>query len=114
MSTMVSDGSDDPIGLLLLASVFKDDFPPFYEMALETYRTIKVGDMPSGEAIARLMRFAEIMAHSPFRDDISMNSKELHMMMMDLPEFISRIGRRLLVKKPATKVIRGLRKDLIK
>lgn len=40
----MSGEPDDPIGILLVASMVRDDMPWFYEIALEAYRAIKSGE----------------------------------------------------------------------
>jgi TIR domain len=70
----------DPIGLLALASIFRDEVPWMYELGIEAYRMAKDGT-PEEAAIAkkRFRRAAEMMRHGPFFED-----KGMYIMMRDM------------------------------
>ena len=45
MSHMISRRARDPIGILIVASLVRDDFPWLYELGLEAYRVAKRGNV---------------------------------------------------------------------
>lgn len=89
MSDMIGRGPDDPIGLLMLASFFREDFPPLYEVAMEAYRASCTEDWPVVyDALHRLRRIADFMAHGRMREFYDIGGKEMHMMLRELPRMI--------------------------
>jgi hypothetical protein len=86
---------DDPLGILLAASMVRDEMPWFYEIARETYQTLKSGDLEGVERqIHRLHRFLEMMMHSPFMEEH--HDKETHIFMMEFPRMFDRMVRHYL------------------
>lgn len=74
----------DPIGILLAASMVREDMPWFYEIALEAYNAIKAGDTEAAEkAGKRMNRITELFMHGPFMEEFG--SKETHIFMMEFP-----------------------------
>ena len=43
LSHMISRGEDDPIGILIISSFVREDFPWLYEIGIEAYRMAKLG-----------------------------------------------------------------------
>lgn len=67
LSHMLGEKPGDPITLLVLASVFREEMPWLYELGMEAYRMAKNGT-PS-EAVAARKRFlkaGELMRRGPF------------------------------------------------
>jgi hypothetical protein len=51
----------DPVGILMAASIVRDDVPWLYELAMEVYRAVKSGDRETIEReLARLERFSDV------------------------------------------------------
>ena len=102
MMHMGSD-PDDPIGILVAASVVRDEMPWFYEIALETYRAIKSGDAQAVEQeIRRLRHLPEMLMRGPFMEEFG--SKDMHMFMMEFPRMFEHVIRRCMeAKKPTTR-----------
>jgi hypothetical protein len=91
-SHMAGRGPGDPVGLLMLASMFRDEFPPLYELGMDACRAISAGRVGEVEcALDRLERFSEYLAHGPMMEEFGMGSKEMHMMMRELPHMLHRI-----------------------
>ncbi len=90
----------DPIGILLAASMLREDMPWLYEIALEAYHAVKVGDTEAAEKeVRRLSRFTEVFMHGPFMEEF--DSKETHMFMMEFPQILEHMLRRCIeAKKP--------------
>jgi TIR domain len=95
----VSGYPGDPIGLLMAASVLREDVPWLYELAMEVYRTVKSGD---AEAIKlelnRLERFSEVMLREPFIDS-EIGGREAHMFFMEFPRMLQHMLTRTLEQK---------------
>jgi len=97
---IVSLESHDPIGLLVVASLLRDDFPWLYEIGIEAYRTAKVGTHK--EAKDALLGFQRVVDHTmrgPFMEEFAMSSKENHMMMRELPRFLENVTERYLMTR---------------
>ncbi|MEO5363467.1 MAG: toll/interleukin-1 receptor domain-containing protein [Magnetococcus sp. DMHC-8] len=97
---MVSDESDDPVILLVLASFLRDDFPWFYEIIIEAYREVRDGDHMAGQrTVERLHRVTRAFGRGPFMKEFSGSSKEAHMMMMELPMILDRFLHRFTARR---------------
>jgi hypothetical protein len=94
---------DDPIGILLAASMVRDELPWLYEIALETYRAIKSGDIQAAEGeIKRLHRLPEMLMRGPFMEEFG--GKDMHMFMMEFPRMFEHVIRRFIdAKKTASR-----------
>jgi hypothetical protein len=92
MSGMIGASSDDPIGLLILASLFRDDMPWLYELGMEAYRTAKTGDVKTiDESFVRFQRALEFTMHGPFIREFDFD-KEYHMIFRRLlPDLLDRL-----------------------
>lgn len=94
MSHMISRRASDPIGILILASFLRDDFPWLYELGLEAYHAAKRGN--SENTIRTLEAFrdaADFTAHGPLAEEIGMGSREVEVL-RELPRIIHRYVRR--------------------
>ena len=62
---------NDPVVILLVASLIRDDLPWFYELALEVYRAVKAGDEATIRSeMTHLQRLLEFSMHSPFWEEL--------------------------------------------
>lgn len=87
--------SEDPIGILFLAGIIRDDFPWYYEILIDTYHAVKSGDNNAvDKAINSLRNITEICMKGPFAEEFLIHSKELHMMAMEMPHLIDRLVKR--------------------
>ena len=85
----VSSKVGDPIGLLMILSLFRDDLPWLYELGLEAYRAIMRGNSSGIEkAIMRMHMAIDVAMHSRFLTSI--RSKELYYIVRELPMLIDR------------------------
>lgn len=79
------NGEDSNIGLLIMISLFKDDFPWLYEIGLETYKGLKIAKTlnEKRKLISAFDRAFEMLGHPMMRDmygkseDMYMFSKEV-------------------------------------
>lgn len=89
MAHMVSVDADDPIALLMFASLLRDDFPWLYEVMMDVYRDMRAGDSKTARvAMERLRRITKAMGRGPLMEELGGSSKEAHMMMMELPRML--------------------------
>jgi hypothetical protein len=111
---MIGAKPGDPVALLVMASLFREDMPWMYELGMEAYRLARDGS--SEEALAARRRFqkaAEVMRHGPFSpEEDGMDPRMMHMMvreldhLLDAPEPEAAIESQLsppLVPKPKRK-----------
>ncbi len=95
VSHMVSEDGDDPVSLLMLAGLLKEDLPWLHEVLLEAYREIRVGDPKLRQlAIERLRRLLRNLRRNDFMMEFGDHSKEAHMFLMELPRMIDRLLHR--------------------
>lgn len=90
LSQMLGTKRSDPIKLLIVASVFRDDAPWVYELGLEAYRISRDGTPEDAKAARRrFLRAADILRHGPFgSEDLGFDSKFLHTLMRDLDRLL--------------------------
>jgi len=89
MARMISKRTGDPIGILIIASMVRDDFPWLYEIGLEAYRRAKSGNVERAQEALRTFRdAAEATVRGPFMEELGIGSKDAHMMLRDLPTVI--------------------------
>jgi hypothetical protein len=92
MMHMESEG-DDPIGILMVASLIRDEMPWLYEIASEAYHALVSGDGDSARReIKRLRRLPDMFMRGPFREEFG--GKEMDMMMMELPRMFEHMLER--------------------
>ena len=101
MMHMTGDPSD-PVGILMAASMIKDDVPWLYELAMEVYRAVKSGELAAIEQeMHRLRRFTEFSMQGPFMEEMGFGDRESHMFLMEFPRMLERmLERSLHEKKP--------------
>jgi hypothetical protein len=81
--------NNDPLGFLIIISLFKEEIPWFYELGLDTYRTLKnvKTKAEKQKAISGIYYALEMMGHPMFmelygrNEDNYMIMKEMRMMM---------------------------------
>lgn len=96
----------DPVAILVMASMIREDMPWLYELAMEVYRAVKSGNVQDIQSEAeRLRRFSEVMFHGPFMEELGAGSKESHMFAMEFPRMLERtLVRSLELKNDASPV----------
>ncbi|HEX9744136.1 MAG TPA: toll/interleukin-1 receptor domain-containing protein [bacterium] len=88
---MFSKELNNPVGFLIIASIFKDEMPWLYELGLEAYRAIKIGRPKEAfEAIESFQESVELSFRSPIFREMGMVNKEMHMYGRELPHFLRR------------------------
>jgi hypothetical protein len=80
---------DTPFGILMAASLIKDDAPWIYEMAMEVYRAVKAGDRASIEQeLERLHRMSHFAMRGPWMEEFGVMDKDSHFAMMEFPRIL--------------------------
>jgi hypothetical protein len=102
LTTRLGTSPDDPIGLLVVASMFRDDMPWLYELAMEAYRTAKTGNLRAFEELMMtFQRAVEFTLRGPFLEEWGL-SKDYHIVFREiLPTLMERFqeGRFRLPKR---------------
>ena len=85
MMHMGRRGPGDPVRLLMLASMFREDMPWLYELAMEVYRATKAG-LADEAANARrdFQRAMEFCMHGPALEEMDLDPEMRHMLMCEL------------------------------
>lgn len=100
----MSEEPGDPIGILMAASMIRDDAPWIYELAMEVYRAAKSGNTSQIEReMKRLERLADFTMRGPFMEEFGFSGKEFHMFFMEFPRMLQRTLAQVKVKKPQTR-----------
>lgn len=85
----VSEDPFDPIGLLLVLSLIRDEIPWLHEAGMEVYRAIKRGDLAETENAIRLAkRIISSSMHGPLSEDLT--SKTSYFVMRELSAILER------------------------
>jgi len=105
----VSGEPGDPVGILMAASLMRDDAPWLYELAMEVYRAVKSGDSEGIEReMSRLRRFSEMMMEGPWMRDFG--DRESHMFVMEFPRMLEHMLRRTLERRRSAEVKKPLKR----
>jgi len=109
----MSGDPGDPVGILMAASLVRDDMPWMYELAMEVYRAAKAGDPEAIEReLHRLSRFSDLMIRGPFMEEFGFGRKEHHMFAMEFPRILERTLRHSLdLPSPVKRRPRNLPSD---
>jgi hypothetical protein len=88
MSHMISRRAGDPIGILILASLLRDDFPWLYELGLEAYRVAQSGNIEhTRKALETFRDAADFTLRGPLAEELGMGGREIEGL-RDLPRAI--------------------------
>ncbi len=102
----------DPVGILMAASLIRDDLPWLYELAMEVYRAAKSGDRESiANEMNRLRRFSELAMRGPFMEEFDFGSKESHMLARDFPRMLERVLLRAMESKKSLSLSRRSKQE---
>jgi hypothetical protein len=96
----MSGDPSDPVGILMAASVIRDDAPWLYELAMEVYRAAKSGDAVEVEReMVRLERFSEFTMRGPLMEELGFGGKDMSMFFMEFPRMLQHMLRRTLKER---------------
>ena len=100
----MSGDAADPVGILMAASIVRDDAPWIYELAMEVYRAAKSGNAAEiDRELKRLRRISEFTLHGPFMEEFGFHRKDMHIFMMEFPRMLERALAQLKRKKTRAK-----------
>jgi hypothetical protein len=78
------------LGVLIVASIFRDWVPWIYELGLETYRIVKEGDKKKAlRALEEFRRLVDFTIHGPWMREMG-RSKEMFMLMEETEPLLDR------------------------
>lgn len=84
----------DPIAILVMASMFRDDAPWLYELGMEAYRIAKKGSHEATRhALDRFRHAFHTMARGPFLKDSEIDPEMFHMLDDELERLVLRPPR---------------------
>jgi len=94
------DTKDMSLSFLMMISTYKDDFPWFYEIGLETYRGLKAVKTVSEKKkiISTFERMYDVLGHPALRE-FSGKSEDMHFFMKESRHFMHEILQRLINDK---------------
>jgi len=98
---MVSrDEGGAPLQLLILAGLYREDFPWMAEILTEAYREIRDCDVGTAEkTLHRVRRMMKEMTHSKMFYELSGGSKELMMLADELPMYLDMALHRMVPER---------------
>lgn len=87
---MIGDRPGDPIGILFLASLFREDLPWLYEIGMEVYKAVCSGIPEEAErALHRFRRASKFLMRGPFiHEKMGFDPMSVDMMMMERNHFL--------------------------
>jgi hypothetical protein len=88
MTHMIARREGDPIGILIIASLVRDEFPWLYEIGLEAYHAAKGRNIENARATLKTFRDATDATFRGPLSEMGFGDKDSHMMMRDLPRMI--------------------------
>src|ERR1043166_4535617 len=96
----MSEMRGDPLAVLMMASMVRDDLPWLYELAMETYRAIKSGRIDDiKHELNRLRKVSNSDRWMMFMDELGPRNKETYMMSHDVPRLLEHALERALDEK---------------
>jgi hypothetical protein len=96
----MSGESTDPVSILVVASLVREEMPWLYELAMEVYRATKSGNAEAIKAeMKRVRRFSETIGRAPFMEEFGFGGIESHMLAMEFPHMLERTLSRVLESK---------------
>ena len=85
----MASGPDDPIQLLIVSSLLRDEMPWLYELGMEAYRILNNGNKVDGRrALERYKEALHLARSGRLIDSSGMDSKYTHMMIMEALDFM--------------------------
>jgi hypothetical protein len=70
-----SNESSSPIGILIVLSQFRDDFPWLYDLGAEVYRKLSLKAADASDDVQQFIRFTELIAHHPGFRELGFSAK---------------------------------------
>jgi TIR domain-containing protein len=84
----------DPISVLIVASMFRDDMPWLYELGMDAYRIAQQGSFDQTRAaLERFRRAFHMMQRGPFLKDSDLDPELFHMLEHEIDHLVARPPR---------------------
>lgn len=97
MLMISGDEGNAPLQLLILAGLYREDFPWMAEILTEAYREIRDGGVETAEkTLHQLRRIMKHMMHSKMFYELSGGSKDLMMLAEELPMYLDMAIHRMI------------------
>jgi hypothetical protein len=89
----ITDRGFGLVGILIFASLVRDDAPWLYEVAMEAFRVLTSGTQKAIEQIVRSVKtLRSLPMHSHMFEELGMmGSKEMHMLIIEGPQILERM-----------------------
>ena len=87
----VGERPDDPIMILVLASMFRDDLPWLYELGHDAYRAIRACQPEAIPALHRFRRATRNLMRGPFMEEFGMDPMMMDMTLHEIERFCERL-----------------------
>ena len=105
----ITGHTSDPVGILMAASIIRDDAPWLYEIAMEAYRAVTSGDPVAVQRqMSRIHRVADFATRGPFMEEFG-GGKETQMFCMEFPTMLEHMLQRSIAEKKPAPRRRGIR-----
>lgn len=102
MAHMISSRTGDPIGILIMASFVRDNFPWLYEIGAEAYRIAKKGKPENtAKAMTAFRDAADITLRGPFSEELGLSRETSRL--RELPLMIDHYMHSVLSKQSRTR-----------
>jgi len=92
LAEMIGERPDDPITILILASMFRDDLPWLYELGVDAYRAIRNRHPDALSTAQRFRRAARHLMHGPFAEEVGVDPMMLDMALHGIEHYCKRLG----------------------
>ncbi|MBK9166395.1 MAG: toll/interleukin-1 receptor domain-containing protein [Bryobacterales bacterium] len=90
---MVGERPDDPIMILVMASMFRDELPWLYELGADAYRAVRSRHPDAASALHRFRRAAKnLMRGAPFMEEFGMDPMMMDMTLHEVERFCERLA----------------------
>lgn len=93
-SHMIAREPGDPVAVLVVASMFREDMPWLYELGMEAYRTAKEGSFEETRAaLERFRRGFHAIERGPFLKEFGIDRELFHMLEHEIEHLVARPPR---------------------
>jgi hypothetical protein len=97
---MTSEDGEDPIAILMIAGILREDFPWLAEVMTEAYREIRDGDAKTAQrAVERLHRFSKNLGRRKFMMEFAGPSEDAHILAMEMPRMLDHLLHRIGIRR---------------
>lgn len=90
---MIGERPDDPIGILVIASIFRDDLPWLYELGAEAYRAAKDRQPDAANVLQRFRRAIKFLREGPFpMEEFGFDPRMMEVTFHELERYTDRLA----------------------